>query len=397
MKRKKKPKKKSPPVAVLTPEEDAVVRFIIEGFRDIDATEIVSRVTNSRVALILAERLPLDDESSVPLLLALKDGFEDKQVRRAVKRALFKLRKRGVPVEGFFKEDGGTPAVLKPPEKDRPVAYAGPLDMGGFRAVLVAFQRSVKGVDLGLGVISEEHGIQHFISGTFGKKRVKELRENMAQEAGPLVEISLAHAATILEASYQRHVELNSDSPAEYLELRPWLLDNATLLERRAIHDHIAEGPVSELILTDSQLEKLFEHNLMNAWYVEPDSIRPFMEEIQKIDDSPIVLTETQKLERVSEIKERCMEGLFSGSSRTLLKNRFEEMAYLFYKLGQEDTCLLTLAAARNVEQENTVLRKNPVIKFLLERSLDFYTNAMKESWDDQKQKEESSSRIILP
>lgn len=397
MKRKKKPKKKLPPLAQLTQEEEAFVASLLEDFRNIDPPEIVARVTNSRVALILAERLPLDDESPIPLLLALKDSFEDKQVRRAVKRALFKLKKRGVPVEGAYTEDGGTPAVLRPPEKEKPAAYAGPLDMGGFRAVLVAFQRSIKGIDLGLGVVSEEHGIQHFLSGTYGKKQVKGLKEHMAEEAGPLVEISLSHAATILEAAYQRHVELNSDAPAEYLELRPWLLDNAALLERPAIHDDIPEGSASELILTDSQLEKLFEHNLMKSWFIEFDSLRPFMEEILKVDDSPIVLTETQKLERATEIKERSMEELFSASRRTLLRHRFEEMAYLFFKLGEEDTCLLSLAAARSMDQEDTALRKNPVIEFLLERSLDFYTKAMKEAGDDQNLAEESSSRIILP
>jgi len=397
MKRKHKPKKKPFRPSPLTQEQETFVASLIGDYKNADPAETVAKLPDSSHALILAERLPLDDESSIPLLMALKEGFENKEVRRAVKRAVFKLKKRGIPLGEAYSEKAETPAILKPPQLEKPEASAGPIDMSGFRAVLMTFQRTMKGVDLGLGVVSDEHGIQHFLFGTFSKKRVKELKDSMLEEAGPFVEISPLHAATLFEHAYQRHLELGLDVPPEYLELRPWLLDNTSLLDRPPIYDVMPEESAPEETLTNSRLERLFEHDLMRSWYIEFDSLKPFMEDVQKIDDSPIVLTEIQKLEQATKIKEKYMEGLFTPAARKRLKHRLEEMAYLFYKLGEEEALKLSLAAARSMDQEDTILRKNPVIEFLLQRSLNFYGNMIKETGENQDREKGSSSRIILP
>jgi len=121
------------------------------------------------------------------------------------------------------------------------------------------------------------------------------------------------------------------------------------------------------------------------------------MEDMFKVKESPIVLTEAQKSERIREIKEKCMGEIFSPERRKLLKRRLEEMGYIFFKLGQEETAGLALAAAHAADQESTILKANPVIETLLERSLAFYTKAMEERNPEQSRERVESSPIILP
>ncbi|MCJ7687500.1 MAG: hypothetical protein MUO68_24765, partial [Desulfobacteraceae bacterium] len=343
------------------------------------------------------DRLPLNDESPIPMLLALRAGFKDKGVGKAIKRALFKLKRKGVSTEEFYAEEGDSSTILKPSQKEPPRCYVGTVDGTGLRAVVIIVHRGGKGLDIGLGIVSDEQVIQEFFYRNLSKKSAKEMKENFSREAGPLVETSLSHAATILEESYQRHLRLKSDVPADYLELRPWLLENAPVLARPVVYDCIPETSISDTILTDSQLMELFDHELMEFWLIELEALRPFMEEMFKVQESPIVLTEAQKSDRVREIKEKCMGEIFPPEKRELLKRRLEEMGYVFFKLGKEETAGVALAAAHAADQESTILKANPVIETLLERSLTFYTKAMEERDPEQSQERAESSPIILP
>ncbi len=397
MRRKTKTRKKPTSPPLLNQEQEALISTLLKEIDSTDPAEILARIPDSRCAQVLIDRLPLNDESTIPMLLTLRVGFKDKGVVKAIKRALFKLKRRGVSTEEFHTEEGDSSTILKPSQKDPPRCYVGTVDGAGLRTVVIIVHRGGKGLDVGLGVVSDQQGIQEFFYRNLSKRSAKEMEENFSREAGPLVETSLSHAATILEESYQRHLTLKSDVPADYLELRPWLLENAPVLARPVIYDCIPETSISDTILTDSQLMELFDHELMEFWLIELEALRPFMEDMFKVRESPIVLTEAQKSYRIREIKEKCMGEIFSPERRKLLKHRLEEMGYVFFKLGQEETAGVALAAAHAADQESTILKANPVIETLLERSLTFYTKAMEERDTEQSRERGESSPIILP
>jgi hypothetical protein len=395
---KKRSKKKQVLPPRLATEEQALVTSLLREVGLTDPAEIAARIPDSRHAQIMIEKLPLEGEFAIPLLMALDAAFEDKQVHKSIKRALFKLKNRGAAVEKFYVDSRPpSPAILRPAQKDKPQAYLGPVETKGFRSVLILLYRDMKGVDMGVGLVSDEHGIQHFLFTNVSKKRAKETKEHIFQEAGPLVETSLSHAFTVLEAAYQCHLAIHPQAPSDYLEIRPWFLENVAILDRPAIYDFMPEQAVSDEILTDSQLEKLFQHKLMDAKLIEFESLRPFMKEILETENSPIFLTEGQKSERQRNIKEKCMDALFPIEKRSLLKRWLEEMAYVFFKLEEKKIAELSLAAARRMDQENTILRKNPVIQLLLDRSLDFYMDKIQEMAGEEKQGDASAPGIILP
>jgi hypothetical protein len=398
MRRKIKTRKKPIPPALLNQEQETLITILLQEIGNAEPAEIVAKVPDSRCAQVLIDRLPLNDEFPIPLLLALRAGFEDKGVLKAIKRALFKLKRRGVSTEEFYADESDSSTILKPSRKEPPRCYVGVVDGAGLRAVVIIVHRGGKGFDAGLGVVSDEQGIQEFVfSRSVSKGNANKMKEGFSKEAGPLVETSLSHAATLLEEAYQRHLALNSDVPPDYLELRPWLLENISPLERPAIKSLIHETHIPVAPLTDSQLRGLFDHELMESWVIEFDLLRPFMAEMFQARESPIVLTRAQQFARIREIQEKCIRRLFPARKRELLKHRLEEMGYVFFKLGQEETAGLALAAADTVGLEPTMLKANPVIETLLERSLAFYTRAMEERSTDQSPERGGSSSIILP
>jgi hypothetical protein len=382
----------------LLKSEETLVTSLLEDFKNVAPAEIAARIPHSHLAGIFLERLPLDNEFPVPLLIALDEAFNDKKVHKLVKRILFRLKQKGIPVDESFPQRASHDAILTRTQKEDPVAHIGPIaGTIGSRAVLIVLQSAVKGYQAGIGLVSETEGILQFLYGPFSKKRLKEIKGSLSQEAGPLVETSLSHAATILEIAYRRHMELHSDAPSQYPELRPRLLENATILDRPIIYDFVPEIP-GDGTLTDSQLGKLFAHNLMGSWLIDFEDLKPFMEDILKVEGSLIVLSDTQKADQVRQIKEKSIEGLFPGPRRALLKHNLEEMAYFFYKLDQDEYSRMALTAARNLDEEDTILRKNMVIEFLLERSMQYYMDlAGKEGAEDDILVPDDSPRIILP
>jgi len=388
--------RKGPSKIPLSQEQKTLVEDLLQTMGNRGADEVITRLPDPLCAQALVERLPLT-ESSLSLLAAVKDAFPNKAVNKAIKRTLYRLNKRGVSTEGFNTEDSDAPPILKPLPKDPPLCYVGPVNGTGTRALVLILHRSGQGRDTGFGIVSDSEGFQDFFFRALGKKDAKTMTAQFSEEAGPFVETSLSHAATILEETYQSHLKNQSAAPPGYLELRPWLLEAAPLLERPPIYDLLSESEVSEDPATDSKIRELFEHPMMTSWLIEFTELKPLLEEMSKVNESPIVLTDGQKTARLEEIQQKYAMDIFNEETRGRLKHRLEEMAYVFLKVGEEATARLALAAADASAGEATALRSNPVIEALLVRSLQFYTEAMKEGDLDNEPEEQDDSSIIRP
>ena len=400
MGRRKKPKKKKTSSQPdLTAEEEASVLAILQEAENTDPVQLMVRVPDARHALSLIERTRSNESPSVPLLLALREKFEDKPVQKAIKRALFSLDQKGFSTGEYSESENRPSFIVKSPEVEKPRAFLGPiLNLFGSRAVSLTHFRVPKGRLMGLGLISDEDGFHDFYYGAFSKKRAKKMGDQLEQNAGPLVETSLSHAATILEAAYHRHVEIHPKAPPFYLELRPWLLENTSPYDRSIIFDFFPKNDATNRIPSASHLKELFDHSLMKEWRVEFKRIQPFIEELVSTWKSPIVLSESQKSEQESRIRKKCVEKAFSVSEEHLLKQRLEEMAFIFFKLEKPDLSEICLEAAQTIDQATTDFENKPVIAFLVEKSFDFYLNLVNKKTPDKKEAaEQAESRIILP
>ncbi len=376
----------------LTSEED-----ILKQINNKNPQELASMVYDQDMALKLIERLPLE-EKSVLILKALGKKFNNKKITKAIKRIIFKLKNKDIKVDEIFIENDQTQGILKPPEKNKPIVYIGPIkDLTGFRTIMMVINRFGFNNEVVVSLLSDEFGVKEFLVGVLSKKRIKEMKNNLSQEAGPLIKTSIEHAVTIIEKAYQRHLELNIEIPSPLVELRPWLTDNISFLEKPIVYDFIDSSIIEEGTLGVSQLEKLFEHDLLASWFIDYEELLPIIDEIINIDKTGITLTRAQKMERANQIKEKSVEKIFPQSKRDIIKHRFEEMAYMFYQLEENYSARLSLAAARTMDEKDGTIKLNPVVEFLLERSLKLVTSLMNEEKSSAKNLEESSSgRIII-
>ena len=157
----------------------------------------------------------------------------------------------------------------------------------------------------------------------------------------------------------------------------------------------MSKESVSDITLTESLLNKLFQHKFMEFWLLDFERIKPLIEKIHNIEESSIILTDAQKSEQIRQIKEKCFTELFPEHTKARLKRRFEEMAYVFHNLNENDFSNLSLAAAWSMDEKNTLYNVNPVTDFLCNRSINSYL-AMANKEVGGSEKEEKTSRIVL-
>ncbi|MDY7035648.1 MAG: hypothetical protein SV375_05725 [Thermodesulfobacteriota bacterium] len=396
MSKKKKPKKKRLLRSSLSPEDEDLLTFLLKNLKKINSQNIHDTIPGPEFAQALIERLSPDNSDSIKVILSVKGAFQDKNVQKAIKKTIFRFKQRGVSLPDLEPQPPPPILIIKA-EKVEPSAHLGPVDGGGSRGILVVLPQVPKGVDVGMGVVNDESGILQFLYGRYSKKRMKEIKDLFLSNFQYVVETSIFHAGTILERAYGQSKQGLEESSSSYLKLRPWILENIPLLECAAIYDFIPAESISMEILTDSEIDRLLDHNLMKSWIIDEEKMNPLIKEIKKAEESPILVSEAQRTNRIKEIKKKCIAELYPESKRHIQKDRLEEMAYVFFKHDEEDYARLSVACAVSMDEKNSLIRVNPFLEGMVERSLDYYRKTRKELAESKGMEEDSSGLILSP
>ena len=366
MSKKKSNKRKKLTIAALTPEQETLLSSLLSNYKHLSVQDIVAQISSPLLAKAFVERLPLENGLS-QLITGISEAFPQKEVRKSIRKLLFKLKTKGFDVPDLFKVESSSP-ILKPVPQEDPQALIGTYDAAGNRGVMVALPRVPRGFDVGMGIISEERGILEFFYGTYSKKGFKQVKETLLQsENMSMVDTSLAHAATALERAYKASENAPSEGVRAYAEFRSLLLEKTSLLETPPIHELITEEDIDKALVTENNLDKLFAHPLMKLFTINHEKLSDLIREISNIDDSHIYLTDAQKSERKRELQEKWLAENITLKQRQQLKYRLEEMAYLLWKKEQQELAHLALAAAKIIQEE-----KNIVLDYLFTRTLSF-------------------------
>jgi hypothetical protein len=389
---KSKKTKKAAGALVLTPEEQSFLDVLLGDLRRVDPSRLAEQVPGPHLAEALVERLPVADPQTPRILVGLRSLYHEKSVHKAIKKAAFRLKQKGIVLPE--EEDSGAPVfrVGEAGESD-PSAYLGPIDGTGSRPVFISVPQMPAGVDVAIGVVNDEEGIIEFAFTRHSKKRVKEIKEIFFSKLPNMVETTLSHAADVLERAYRAKGPEMNDSARAYLHFRSWLREHTSTIERPVVYHFLPPETISPDSLTESQLQRLFGHELMASWIIDLKSLRPLMEDITKAEESRIFISEGQRLEHIRRIKHEGITKLFSEARRLGIQYRLEEMAYVFFKSPEESLARVCLAAASSLAEKESPLRVNPFLKLLIERSLAYYLKSSKTS---EGPLDQQSQRLII-
>jgi hypothetical protein len=286
-------------------------------------------------------------------MLAEMEGAAAGPLRREIRRSLFKLHQRGI-------EPPTEPAVSTP----RPTAAAdasnlsallSPIDAEGARIVWITKPRSQGGMIRLWGITSEDEGLVGAIAGNITRRELRQEREEIERRSSMrLVEADWRVADYLLCEAYRHTPAERRGKVGNFLTLRAELIPSPPPTELQ----HPVYSELAMEASTDPSLELLKEPALLE-WRLPGALLAAYVEELNRANQSTIVLNQMQQQDRVVQIVERAITDLLSAEGGARVRRRFEDIAYYLLKNGKREQAGWAVAAAAKI-RDGAELKRLP-------------------------------------
>jgi hypothetical protein len=293
-------------------------------------------------------------------------GTADKSCQKALKKAFHLLKTQGVdiPPDLVKTDESGVLKFTAIPAQIK--GYASRIEGNGSRMVVLQLPRQGQSFNLFLALCNDVEGFKDTYAVLLSNKEAKKYLTSTRQDMpGDLIDLPPAYVFKILEETYQANPDQSSDSMATYLRVRS-VLEN-WLAEESApdIHTLLPVLDDREQYLKHSKNLSLEEDFL--SWHFNPEELNPWLQKIQEIETSPLILTPDQKVARIENVVDEAIKELFPPEKRRLLSRRLLEMAYYLDRTGKPHLARQAQAAGEDLERERSLLeRENPFLLGLL-------------------------------
>jgi len=296
---------------------------------------------------------------ALPALTALASGAFDRVVRRAAKRALYRLSQRGLTPAA-----GPPPAPVVPRRPPRAVrAWLSGIDGSGSRAAWILFEGPYGGGALCSLILNDVVGITEVAGGDITKKRLEaELASLRAAQKLPWVETETERALGLVAESLRLHDERGTAPPAAFGRFRPFFAE-AAAPELPALGE-----PDATLVERSAELLALPE---LAGWFLDPESVQKDALEVQEARESRLVVSDQIKAERQEAILTRVIEREFAADARRRWARRLAEMAWIFGATERPEHEAMARSAAAALAAPDAEARRHPFVRTLAQRGLE--------------------------
>lgn len=303
------------------------------------------------------------------ILQQLHHQSSDKKLQKIIRRSLYRLKSRGIPVEEIL-PDRGEP-VFKPLQAEPPRGFAGPFDFLGQRFLMLVISHPGRGLKVLQGIVSDTEGMIDFKGWEMPRRRFKDFFEALQKDSPfPLVEMEPAYIGFLFSQAAQLSFHRGRTPSQDYLPVKKEIDFIKKDYEDSPIYSLISKDEIEE---NDRLLERggdLLKMDLFSAWRIEEREIRPYADEIREAEESKLILNRAQKEARFQEIYQRALSDLFPEEKRTLYSKRMEEMAWYLLKRGKEEEARVSLAVALDLKKPPILFQPNPFLFQLVIRSI---------------------------
>ena len=322
--------------------------------------EILQDIDSPLLCAAILERIPSvcsDNSDLIPFIKEIKKKFfQDKNVKKSLKRLIFKLKNKGSDLISLIEEKEESPVIT--PKVEKEVAYMAFIP-GSFKVLVFAVHMYSKtSFDMAIAFINVISEVKTFELERSIKLRttnkirsyIKNFFAKMVEEK--MVEIPLSYGRYILEKAYKKTLE---DSKNNDLRIFiDWIRKNGPDLDKKPIYDLIPKPEV--VSVSDLEIEKIFSLNATGNQIMltimalkDEQQVKELLEKLNNIRNSPLVLEEYQIQEREREIKEEYIEKLIDPE---ILKEFFEDLSYYLYLLNQKEEAQICLKLAYIFEEK---------------------------------------------
>lgn len=331
------------------------------------------------------------DAASVAVLEGLEERAGSKEVRREIRRSLFRLAQGGVvSAEPRESESPGTgPNFSLAPEIE---GYLASVTGGGDRLVILARPEPGGGLLVLNAAVNDRLGLGRLEGAVVLRKDFRRMMEGVkAQHQASVTPVPWEYADWLMHEAYRKTKGPPGEGAADYPVLRSRLSPVKAAPRSHPVFDRVDTDAVGFPAPSEVS-EKLLEDPELRTWFVEKDLVDPWLERVEDTEQSRIVLNPAQRQERFRGIVREAVEGIFLDPDLgPVFEQRLEDAALHMHAAGREEQARAVLALALAIRRGDLGSLGAPFLEALVVRSLGFHKAREKEAV------EEEPSLIVKP
>lgn len=326
----------------------------------------------------------LDDEAAGGLLARVASSAGSKEIRKAARRGLHRLRAAGRAVPEI--PPSGPPPMLRAQVDVRLAQVTASFPDGmGSRGLWLFAERSTGGGFFFGTVLNELVGMKGCFVGEATKRRFAERVDEIKRSVDlPWVDLPVDYGRALLAEALALNEAGGVAIPQDFQTWGAVLGDLGEPPARAAIYDLVNSAEIQLDPTFLDQSDELLDEPEIGTWLLDFHAMRPYVEQLKQARSSQLVLNDEAQKEREERVMNAVVRDLFTEQFRGGLRRRLEEAAYVYLRLGRDLAAKRAVAAAIALEQpllsETVIVRvsqvpsraQHPFARTLVERSLEF-------------------------
>jgi hypothetical protein len=336
--------------------------------------------------VIVDSLVQVGDETTVQILRRLVGETGDKKVDKLVKKALYRLKLKGIACPDFKKDEG---PVFKKISLPQPEAYVSHIDGLGDRLIILAIPESLKLYQTYSFVVNDWAGIKDLQEAFMRKKDlVSYLSGKDDQYAITMVEVDYPYAQYLLHLAYQKNMENTNPLPLHFTTRHRTLFHGAEKEQPSLIYRFLMREEIEQNRSLLDYVSHLFDTPEIQSWQADKQSTSEYRNKIDDLNLSPLIVSKVAKEERIESIIKEATREIFTPEQRQRYTRRLEETAYIFWKTNRKREAEISVGVALTLSADSIPLEAQVFPREFIRRSL----------FSDGREKErEKDSQIILP
>jgi hypothetical protein len=259
--------------------------------------------------------------------MALEASSTDKLVHKEVRRSLYRLEQRGVTVPHA---SAPRPVIVAPgPALE---GFVSAVDGRGDQLVWLVKPRP-GGVAHLFAVLNDPEGMREVDLSETTRKSLRAARQElMSRHELRMVESDWRYCDFLADRAFRWAVDAGRTVTGDYRSLRAQLIQEPATAMPPLVFSRMDVEAVRREPRLVAESAQLLEEDEFRTWFFDPTILKPYLDEMRQIRESPLVLNPAQQQERFRAVAERAIEELFGGTLQASWVRRLQEMAYFLHQ-----------------------------------------------------------------
>ena len=327
---------------------------------------------DSEYAPAAAEALGfIRSESAAALLQKVDRPGAPKPLAKAARRALHRLRSQGISAEEVVPPAPGGAGLIGGRRILK--AMMTPVDPKGGQFFALYVSAPLSGPEFVQVLASDVEGIKETAIAPIRKRELAEHLEEMRKVGMTLVDVPAEYVLFRVRRFEAINEISGTPLPFKYHLCRDLFHMPGPDYEQPLIYGEVDAEAIRSDPSLPKRAEELFEAGEFEGWFLPMEQIKPFALRVVEARESPLVLSEAAKDERIERALREAADELFTPEVRAGYKRRLEENAYVLLHTDRAELARIALACAMELTPDGLPSHRIPFVQAVVTRSTAFF------------------------